>query len=374
MPSKNRNGLSPTSRDGHKTNGQTLKEPHLKGKHFLTLLDWDRDEIRYLLDLAHELRTERGHPHHRKRIVGKQVALVFEASSTRTRLAFEVGARELGAGASVLTPADSHLGYKESIADTARVLSRFCDGIQLRTLSHAHVETLAKYASVPVWNGLSDRFHPTQALADVMTMRDHWRHSASSGTLGAVPWAELGPIPFAFLGDCTNNVAVSLMVIAAKLGLDARFSGPDHPDRTLWDDLTELATRMGGDLRFEDDPQVAVRDVAFVHTDVWVGIGGNQEAWQLALKRFQPYRVTQEIMGQAGPHALFMHCLPAFHDLNTEIGRTIHATVGLDALEVAHEVFEGPASIVFDQAENRLHTIKALMVATLTDGTGSKVG
>jgi ornithine carbamoyltransferase len=327
----------------------------LKGRHFLKLLDFSPAEIDHLLRLAAELKQARHSVTERQRLAGKSIALIFEKSSTRTRCAFEVAAYDQGARVTYLDPSGSQLGKKESIRDTARVLGRMYHGIEYRGFEQARVEELARYAGVPVWNGLTNEFHPTQALADVMTMQEH----------GGKPLAQTA---FAFLGDGRNNVANSLLVVAAKLGMDCRIVAPPElqPDPELLRTALGIARQTGARIAVEADLARGVAGCDFIYTDVWVSMGEPDSVWQERIRLLTPYRVDRAAIEKTGnPRVKFLHCLPAFHDRRTEIGEAIFKKFGLEAMEVTDEVFESPASIVFDQAENRLHTIKAVMVATL---------
>ena len=327
----------------------------LKGRHFLKLLDFSAAEIDHLLRLAAELKQARCSGSERQRLAGKSIALIFEKSSTRTRCAFEVAAYDQGARVTYLDPSGSQLGKKESIRDTARVLGRMYHGIEYRGFEQARVEELARYAGVPVWNGLTNEFHPTQALADVMTMQEH----------GGKPLVQTA---FAFLGDGRNNVANSLLVVAAKLGMDCRIVAPPElqPDPELLRTARDIARQTGARIAVEADLGRGVAGCDFLYTDVWVSMGEPDSVWQERIRLLTPYRVDRAAMEKTGnPRARFLHCLPAFHDRRTDIGEAIFKKFGLEAMEVTDEVFESPASIVFDQAENRLHTIKAVMVATL---------
>ena len=325
----------------------------LVGHDFLTLLDFTPAEIGYLLDLAAELKAKKkaGIPHDTLR--GKNVALIFEKTSTRTRCSFEVAAHDLGMGTTYLDPTGSQIGKKESIADTAQVLSGMFEGIESRGYGQAIVEELAKYASVPVWNGLTNEYHPTQILADFLTLREHF--------------GKLQGLKFAYMGDARYNMGNSLMIGCAKLGMHFVASGPEgyFPDPALIARCEAIAAETGATLAFETDPAKAVAGADVLYTDVWVSMGEPMEAWAERLEKMLPYQVNQKLMDAAGEKAVFMHCLPAFHDLNTGIGRQIGEQFHLEALEVTDEVFEGPRSIVFDEAENRMHTIKAVMYATL---------
>ena len=326
---------------------------NLKGRSFLTLLDFTPEEITGLIDLAAELKMQKkaGIPH--DTLKGKSIALIFEKTSTRTRCSFEVAAYDLGMHVTYLDPTGSQIGKKESIADTARVLGRLYDGIEYRGFGQSIVEELAKYAGVPVWNGLTNEFHPTQILADMLTIREH---------LGTLKGRK-----FVFMGDCRYNMANSLMVGCAKLGLHLTACGPEgyFPDPALIARCKAVAAETGATLSFETDPVKATAGADVIYTDVWVSMGEPMEAWKERLEVMLPYQVNAALMKNAGQQAVFMHCLPAFHDLNTGIGRQIGQQFHLGALEVTDEVFEGPQSIVFDEAENRMHTIKAVLKATL---------
>ena len=326
---------------------------NLKGKSFLKLLDFTPQEITGLIDLAAELKAKKkaGIPHDTQR--GKNVALIFEKTSTRTRCSFEVAAYDLGMGVTYLDPTGSQIGKKESIADTARVLGRMYDGIEYRGYGQQIVEALSKYSGVPVWNGLTNEFHPTQILADMLTIREHF------GTLDG--------IKLVYMGDARYNMGNSLMAGCAKLGLDFVACAPKKyfPDADLVAACQAVASETGATLSFIEDPAEAVKDAHVVYTDVWVSMGEPDAVWAERIHDLTPYQVNAALMEAAGPQAVFMHCLPAFHDLNTGIGSQIHEKYGLDAMEVTDEVFEGPRSIVFDEAENRMHTIKAVMAATL---------
>ena len=326
---------------------------NLKGRSFLTLLDFTPEEITGLIDLAADLKMQKkaGIPH--DTLKGKSIALIFEKTSTRTRCSFEVAAYDLGMHVTYLDPTGSQIGKKESIADTARVLGRLYDGIEYRGFGQSIVEELAKYAGVPVWNGLTNEFHPTQILADMLTIREH---------LGTLKGKK-----FVFMGDCRYNMANSLMVGCAKLGLHFTACGPEgyFPDPALIARCKAVAAETGATLSFETDPVKATAGADVIYTDVWVSMGEPMEAWKERLEVMLPYQVNAALMKNAGTQAVFMHCLPAFHDLNTGIGRQIGQQFHLDALEVTDEVFEGPQSIVFDEAENRMHTIKAVLKATL---------
>ncbi|MBQ2446042.1 MAG: ornithine carbamoyltransferase [Oscillospiraceae bacterium] len=326
---------------------------NLKGKHFLTLLDFTPEEITGLIDLAADLKAKKKAGIFHDTLKGKNIALIFEKTSTRTRCSFEVAAHDLGMHVTYLDPTGSQIGKKESIADTARVLGRLYDGIEYRGFGQSIVEELAKYAGVPVWNGLTNEFHPTQILADMLTIREH---------LG-----ELKGKKFVFMGDCRYNMANSLMIGCAKLGMHFVACGPEgyFPVPELIAKCEEICKETGATLAFETDPMKATEGADVVYTDVWVSMGEPMAAWEERLKVMLPYQVNAKLMENAGQQAVFMHCLPAFHDLNTGIGREIGERFGLDALEVTDEVFESKQSIVFDEAENRMHTIKAVLLATL---------
>ena len=322
-------------------------------KSFLTLLDFSPEEISFLLDLAARLKEEKkqGIPH--RLCEGKNIALIFEKTSTRTRCAFEVAAADLGMHPVYLDPKSSQIGKKESIADTARVLGRMFDGIEYRGFGQEIVESLAGYSKVPVWNGLTNEYHPTQVLADLLTIREHF---------GSLQGKKL-----VYMGDARYNMGNSLMVGCAKMGMDFVACAPRKyfPNPELVDKCRAIAQWTGASLSFNDDPAQAVKGANVIYTDVWVSMGEPDAVWQERIDDLKPYQVNSALMEAAGPQAVFMHCLPAFHDLNTGIGRQIHEKYGLDAMEVTDDVFEGPQSIVFDEAENRMHTIKAVMAATL---------
>ena len=328
---------------------------NLKNRHFLKLLDFTPAEIHYLLDLSAELKAAKKAGAEVPKLKGKNIALIFEKTSTRTRCAFEVAAMDQGAGVTYLEPTGSQIGHKESIKDTARVLGRMYDGIEYRGFGQAIVEELAAYAGVPVFNGLTNEFHPTQMLADVLTMREHSQKP-------------LNEIAYAYVGDARSNMGNSLLLIGALLGMDVRIGAPKHlwPSESLIAKAHELAQTSGARVLLTDDPQAAVAGVEFIHTDVWVSMGEPEAAWQERIGLLKPYRVTPELMAASGkPQVKFMHCLPAFHNRETKVGEWIYQTFGLDGVEVTEEVFESEASIVFDQAENRMHTIKAVLVALL---------
>ena len=328
---------------------------HLRGRSFLKELDFSVAEWRHLLDLAQRLKFERSVGSPRQRLVGANLALIFEKASTRTRCAFEVAARHQGAHVTYLDPEGSHFGHKESVKDSARVLGRMYDGIEYRGFSQATVEQLAKYAGVPVWNGLTDEWHPTQSLCDMLTM-----HEAVH--------KEDNRIAFAYCGDARNNVANSLLVAGAMLGMDVRMVGPE----TLWnppaviDAARDIALSTGARITHTTDPLAGVYGVDVVYTDVWVSMGEPASAWNDRIALLTPYQVSAELLEHSGnPDVKFMHCLPALHDRNSSVGEELYAAHGLSALEVTDEVFESKHSVVFDQAENRMHTIEAVLVATL---------
>ena len=326
---------------------------NIKGQSFLKLLDFTPAQIQEFLDLATDLKAKKkaGIPH--RYCEGKQAALIFEKTSTRTRCSFEVAAHDLGMTVTYLDPSGSQIGKKESIADTARVLGRMYDGIEYRGYGQEIVEALAKYAGVPVWNGLTNEFHPTQILADFLTIQEHF---------GALKGKKL-----VYMGDARYNMGNSLMVGCAKMGMQFVACAPEayFPDPKLVDACRKIAAETGATLAFDTDPMHAVTGADVIYTDVWVSMGEPDEVWQTRIHDLLPYQVNSKLMSQAGPQCRFMHCLPAFHDLNTTIGKQIHDKYGLDAMEVTDEVFESSQSIVFDEAENRMHTIKAVMAATL---------
>jgi ornithine carbamoyltransferase len=326
---------------------------NLKGKSFLKLLDFTPCEIEGLIDLAAELKAKKkaGVPH--RLCEGKNIALVFEKTSTRTRCAFEVAGADLGMHPVYLDPTGSQIGKKESIADTARVLGRMFDGIEYRGYGQEIVEELAKYAGVPVWNGLTNEFHPTQILADFLTVREHF--------------GKLRGVKLVYMGDARYNMGNSLMVGCAKMGMHFVACAPKKyfPDQALVDTCMAIAKETGAVLEFIEDPMVATKGADVIYTDVWVSMGEPAEVWKERINDLMPYRVTSALMQNAGEQCRFMHCLPAFHDLKTTTGKQIYDQFGLDCMEVTDEVFESAKSIVFDEAENRMHTIKAVMAATL---------
>ncbi len=323
------------------------------GKSFLKLLDYTPEEISQLLTLSAQLKAQKkaGVPH--RLCEGKSVALVFEKTSTRTRCAFEVAAFDLGMHPVYLDPSGSQIGKKESIADTARVLGRMFDGIEYRGFEQEKVEALAAYAGVPVWNGLTNEYHPTQILADLLTIQEHF--------------GKLKGVKLVYLGDARYNMGNSLMVGCAKMGMHFVACAPEKyfPDKALISLCQEIAKETGAILEFNTDPALAVKDAQVLYTDVWVSMGEPDTVWQERIADLTPYRVTEQLMALAGPGCKFMHCLPAFHDLNTAIGKQIYDKFGITCMEVTDSVFESDASIVFDEAENRMHTIKAVMAATL---------
>ena len=327
----------------------------LKNKDFLKLLDFTPEEISYLLELAADLKAKKkaGIPH--ALCQGKNIALIFEKTSTRTRCAFEVAGHDLGMGVTYLDPTGSQIGKKESIADTARVLSRMFDGIEYRGFGQSIVEELAQYADVPVWNGLTNEFHPTQILADFLTIQEH---------CGGLKGKKL-----VYMGDARYNMGNSLMVGCAKMGMHFVACAPEKyfPDQALIAECQAIALETGATLSFITDPAAAVQNADVIYTDVWVSMGEPVEVWKERIADLAPYQVNAQLMAQAGDKAVFMHCLPAFHDHKTIVGKEMGEAFGRDAMEVTDEVFESPQSIVFDEAENRMHTIKAVMAATLAD-------
>ena len=326
---------------------------NLKGKDFLKLLDFSPEEIEYLINLAAELKAKKKAGETHELCKGKNVALIFEKTSTRTRCAFEVAARDLGMGSTYLDPSGSQIGKKESIADTARVLSGMYDGIEYRGFGQDIVEELAKYASVPVWNGLTDEYHPTQILADFLTIKEQF--------------GKLKGINFVYMGDARFNMGNSLMVGCAKMGLNFTACAPKKffPDADLIKKCEEIAAETGATLRFEEDPMKATKNADVIYTDVWVSMGEPVEVWEERIAELGPYQVNTALMDNAGETAVFMHCLPAYHDKNTAVGKEMCERFGRDSMEVSNEVFESERSIVFKEAENRMHTIKAVMAATL---------
>ncbi len=324
-----------------------------KGKSFLKLLDFSKAEIECLIDLASELKFKKksGIPH--RLCDGKNIALIFEKTSTRTRCSFEVAAYDLGMGVTYLDPQGSQIGKKESIADTARVLGRMYDGIEYRGFGQEIVEELAKYAGVPVWNGLTNEFHPTQILADFLTIKERF--------------GRLEGINFVYMGDARYNMGNSYMVGCAKMGLNCTICSPEKyfPKKELVEECLQIAKENGGTITFETDPMKATKNAQVIATDVWVSMGEPDSVWEERIKDLMPYQVNKAIMDNAGSDAVFMHCLPSFHNLNTTLGKQVGEKFGITEMEVTDEVFESEQSIVFDEAENRMHTIKAVMAATL---------
>ena len=325
----------------------------LRGKSFLKLLDFTTEELQYLLDLAKKLKIDKKNGTEKKTMIGKNIALIFEKTSTRTRCAFEVGAYDQGANVTYIGPSASQIGDKESMEDTAKVLRRFYDGIEYRGYGQELVETLAEHSGVPVWNGLTTEFHPTQVLADFLTILE------KKGTLKG--------IKFAYLGDGKNNMASSLMIGAVKFGMDFTIVAPKEyfPDKELAETALKLAEENGGHVSFTDDRIGGVKDADVIYTDVWVSMGESYNVWEERINRLSYYQVNSELIKHAKDDYLFMHCLPAFHDLNTKVAKEIEKKYGIKEMEVTDEVFRSKNSVVFDEAENRMHTIKAVMVATL---------
>jgi ornithine carbamoyltransferase len=327
----------------------------LRNRSFLKLLDFTTEEILFLLELSGDLKAAKYGGYEKPRLTGKNIALIFEKTSTRTRCAFEVAAYDQGAHVTYLGPSGTQIGHKESMKDTARVLGRMYDGIEYRGFGQDIVEELARYAGVPVWNGLTNEFHPTQILADVLTMREH-------------STKELSDISYCYLGDARNNMGNSLMVGGAKLGMDVRLCAPEHlwPEESLVDQCLEIAAQTGARVALTENVEEGVKGVDFLHTDVWVSMGEPAGAWEERIGLLKPYQVNKKVLELTGnPGVKFMHCLPALHNRQTKMGADVFEKYGLDGLEVTEDVFESDASIVFDQAENRLHTIKAILVATL---------
>lgn len=326
---------------------------NLSGRSFLKLLDFTNEEMRYLLDLSRNLKDMKraGVPH--KYLDGKNIILLFEKTSTRTRCAFEVAGMDLGMGVTYLDPGSSQMGKKESIRDTARVLGRMYDGIEYRGFSQAVVEELAEFSGVPVWNGLTDEFHPTQMLADMLTIEENFGY--------------LKGLNFVYMGDARNNVANSLMIACAKMGVNFTACSPADlfPTEELIEKAKEIALVTGSKLAFESDVQKGTKGAHVIYTDIWVSMGEPDEIWETRIKQLKAYQVNKDVMANADKEAIFLHCLPSFHDRNTYIGEDIYKKFGLPEMEVSDEVFESVKSKVFDQAENRMHTIKAVMYATL---------
>ena len=326
---------------------------NIRGRHFLKLLDYSPAEIRYLLDLAKDFKSMKraGIPH--RYLEGKNIVLLFEKTSTRTRCSFEVAGYDLGMGVTYLDPGSSQMGKKESIADTARVLGRMYDGIEYRGFSQELVEELAKYAGVPVWNGLTDHFHPTQMLADLLTIEEKF------GTLKG--------LRFTYMGDARNNMGNSLMIACAKMGLHFTACAPEalFPARDLVETAKDIAAESGGSVTLTEDVKAGTRDADVIYTDIWVSMGEPDAVWEERIRLLRPYQVNAAAMANAKESAIFMHCLPSFHDTRTTIGAEIAEKFALPEMEVTDQVFESPQSVVFDEAENRMHTIKAVIYATL---------
>ena len=332
-------------------------EQSLKNRNFLKLLDYTPTEIRYLLDLARDLKAAKKAGQEEQHLKGKDIALIFEKTSTRTRCAFEVAAHDQGAHVTYLGPTGSQIGIKETMKDTARVLGRMYDGIEYRGFGQAIVEELAKYAGVPVWNGLTNEFHPTQILADLLTMEEH-------------STKPLSQIKFAYLGDARFNMGNSLLVGGAKMGMDVRIVAPKalQPSAELQAQCFAVARGTGARITITDNVDEGVKGCDFVYTDIWVSMGEPDSVWKERIALLMPYQVNAKLMERTGnPACKFMHCLPSYHNRDTKAGEDVYQKFGLDGVEVTEEVFESPASIVFDEAENRMHTIKAVMVATLGD-------
>lgn len=329
---------------------------NLKGRHFLTLLDFTPEEIDYLLELAWKLKKDKKARNEQQHMQRKNVALIFEKTSTRTRSAFEVGAFDQGAHVTYIASTGSQIGVKETISDTARVLGRMYDGIEFRGSAHSDVETLAKYAGVPVWNGLTDSFHPTQILADFLTIKEHIKK-------------DLKGIKLVYFGDARNNMGNSLMIGSAKMGLHFVAAAPKSlwPDEELVKKCQEIAKSTGAVIELIAEPLVAAKDADAIYTDVWVSMGEPEDVWAKRIELLKPFQVNKKILEQAKPNAIFLHCLPAYHNKETKIGKEMGDRFNMDAFEVTNEVFESSQSKVFDEAENRLHTIKAVMVATIGD-------
>ncbi|MFL7025412.1 ornithine carbamoyltransferase [Enterovibrio norvegicus] len=329
---------------------------NLRNRNFLKLLDFTPREIEHLLSLSADLKKAKYNGYEQQKLKGKNIALIFEKASTRTRCAFEVAAFDQGAQVSYIGPSGSQIGHKESMKDTARVLGRMYDGIEYRGYGQAIVEELGKYAGVPVWNGLTDEFHPTQILADFLTMQEHGRGK------------QLHEMAFAYLGDARNNMGNSLMVGAAKMGMDIRLVAPKQfwPEDTLVEQCKAIAKETGAQITLTENVEEGVKGCDFLYTDVWVSMGESKEAWDERVAVMTPYQVNMDMVKKTGnPHVKFMHCLPAFHNDETTLGAEVAEKYGMKGLEVTEDVFESDFSIVFDEAENRMHTIKAVMVATL---------
>lgn len=326
---------------------------NLKGRNFLTLKDFTHEEIEYLLELAADVKDKKKKGVPVNKYQGRNIALIFEKTSTRTRCSFEVAANDMGMGVTYLEPLSSQIGKKESIADTARVLGRMYDGIEYRGFGQDIVEELARYAGVPVWNGLTNEYHPTQMLADLLTIREH---------LGRIKGVKM-----VYMGDAHYNMGNSLMVACSKMGLHftACTSKEYFPDAKLVEQCNEYAKESGGSVTLTEDVQSGTKDADVIYTDVWVSMGEPDEVWEERIKKLSPYQVNKKVMDNAAKDAIFMHCLPAFHNLETKIGKEVYEKFGMKELEVTDEVFESGQSVVFDEAENRMHTIKAVMMATL---------
>ena len=326
---------------------------NLRGRHFLKLLDYTPAEIRYLLDLSREFKHKKlsGEPH--RYLAGKNIVLLFEKTSTRTRCSFEVAGMDLGCGVTYLDPGSSQMGKKESIADTARVLGRMYDGIEYRGFAQDTVQALADYAGVPVWNGLTDQFHPTQMLADLLTIEEKLGH--------------LKGVNFTYMGDARNNMGNSLMIACAKMGLNFTACAPKalFPEQWLIDEAKKIAAENGCTVRLTEDVQEGTTNADVIYTDIWVSMGEPDSVWEDRIKLLKPYQVNAKLMANAKPTAIFMHCLPSFHDTKTTVGADIAKKFGITEMEVTDEVFESKQSVVFDEAENRMHTIKAVIYATL---------
>ena len=327
----------------------------LRGRDFLKLLDFSKEEIRYLLDLAIDFKKKKKNGEKHEYLKGKNIALIFEKDSTRTRCSFEVAGYDLGMGVTYLGPTGSQMGKKESIADTARVLCRMYDGIEYRGFEQSIVEDLAKYSSVPVWNGLTNEFHPTQMLADVMTIEENFGH--------------LEGINMVFMGDARNNVGNSLMVVSAKMGINFTVCAPKElwPNEELINECREIASLNGSCINLTEDVMEGTKNADVLYTDVWVSMGEDDSVWENRIKLLRPYQINKEVISNANERAIFLHCLPSFHDLNTKIGKDIYDKFGIPEMEVTNEVFESEHSKVFDEAENRMHTIKAVIYATMRD-------
>ena len=328
---------------------------NLKNRSFVTILDFTQKEVEFLLNLSKDLKAAKYGGYEQQNLTGKNIALIFEKSSTRTRCAFETAAYDQGANVTYLGPSGSQIGQKESMKDTARVLGRMYDGIEYRGFAQKTVEELVEFSNVPVWNGLTDMYHPTQLLADVMTMQEHSPKN-------------LNEIAYTYLGDARNNVGNSLLIGGATLGMDVRIAAPKslQPEKELVEKCMKIAKKTGAKITITDNIEKAVKGSDFLYTDVWVSMGEKDSVWKERIELLLPYQINSKVMKMTGnPNIKFLHCLPAFHNKETIIGQNIYEKFGIDAMEVTDEVFESDASVVFDQAENRLHTIKAVMVATL---------